>query len=70
MEKRKITEPEACKKYHVSQRHFFRWRQTGDGPPWYDLRQGQSGKPLVRYDPEELEEWFKRQRKNPTILKD
>lgn len=56
-----LTEAEAAERLQVSVRTLADARRSGNGPRWIDL--GTGSKALVRYRPEDLDEWLRERAK-------
>jgi predicted DNA-binding transcriptional regulator AlpA len=52
-----LTPPEVARLLNVTTRTLHNWRNSGDGPPWVKLGEGDNAP--VRYDRESLESWIK-----------
>ena len=53
-----ITEADVADIYGTSPATVRRMRQRGEGPDWFDLRNGRAGRPIIRYYEDMVHSWI------------
>jgi hypothetical protein len=64
-----ITEADVAEIYGTSPATVRRMRQRGEGPEWFDLRNGCAGRPIIRYYEYMVHSWIESTKQTSGILK-
>lgn len=62
-----ITESELAKIYGASLATVRRMRKRGEGPAWFDLRNGKAGRPIIRYYVDMVHVWIESTRQTKGV---